>query len=65
MIRVTKKQVAELLRAVADEVESGDSMEGNITWLLPQEDDAKPGELDLDAKWRVGNLDGQGGMVIL
>jgi hypothetical protein len=58
----SRTQLVELLRDMADRVETGDSMEGSVEYLL--EDDG-PGDLRVRACYRVGNLDGQGGMRII
>lgn len=52
-----RADLAVLLHKVADAVASGDSAEGRISWLLGDE----PGEVEVEAAIRTGNLDGQGG----
>lgn len=54
------------LLAVLDDIRSrvaqGDSFEGHIEWLLPEDDDAPARSFDVQASYRVGNTMGQGGM---
>ncbi len=53
---MTRVDVAKMIRKIADLVESGDSAEGSVQWLLSEE----PHELDVIVNIRTGNLDGQG-----
>lgn len=64
--RLTYADVARLLRMMADAVEIGDSYEGFIEYLIP-EDINERGDptVEVRARYRVGNLDGQGGMTIV
>lgn len=50
-----------LLADVLEGVKTGDSLEGHVSWLLPEDEDAPPQSFDVMAGWRVGNLQGQGG----
>lgn len=54
-----------VMRDAFERFEAGDSMEGLIIWSVPVYDDM-PGfedaEYELMARYRVGNLDGQGGL---
>ena len=54
--------LAKLLRLMADHVEQGDSFEGHIEYSCLDED-CGPGEFGVVAMFRVGNRDGQGGMI--
>jgi hypothetical protein len=70
---MTPAEVAEVLRDMAERVESGDSFEGSIEYALPdvpewaQRGDPKPeGWEDRDYRlvrgvYRIGNTQGQGG----
>jgi hypothetical protein len=51
-----------LLDDVREHVAAGDSFEGSLEYLLPFDDDAPPRSFDVRASYRVGNLQGQGGM---
>lgn len=56
---------AALLSALDDiryRVALGDSLEGSIEWLMPEGPEAGPRDFAVRAAWRVGNLQGQGGM---
>lgn len=55
-------ELAALLREIADSVESGDSLEGSLEYLIPE--DGGPG-LSVRASFRTGNRDGQGGVVVI
>lgn len=56
-------ELVEILQDVLDRVKDGDSLEGNITWALP-EDLAEEcrGKFDVIAVYRISNTMGQGGM---
>lgn len=56
-----ERDLAVLLRSLAESVESGDSMEGSLEYLIPDEGFG----LCVRAAYRVGNRDGQGGMVTI
>lgn len=58
---------AEALLAIIDNIRelvaSGDSFEGYLNYLIPDpEDDA---DFAVEARYRIGNLQGQGGMRII
>jgi hypothetical protein len=71
------KDIAAVLRDMADRVESGDSYEGSIEYLLPETPDwAQRGEPEppgwehrdyrlVRATYRIGNLDGQGSVTMI
>ena len=70
--RMTYQRLAAELRAMADAVESGDSLEGFIEYLMPcpatDEEDASigPDDVDVTARYRIGNREhGQGFMHIV
>lgn len=57
--RLTKRELLTHLRDILSGVESGDTLEGNFTWTLPE----RGGGWDVLGSYRVGNTEGQGGMV--
>lgn len=61
---LSKEQLSKLLRHMAELVETGDSFEGSLEYLIPDIDpEPKEGEdFAVTARFRIGNLDGQGGM---
>jgi hypothetical protein len=71
------RDIAAVLRDMADRVESGDSFEGSIEYLLPDVPEwAQRGEPEppgyehrdyrlVRATYRVGNTDGQGGVTMI
>lgn len=61
---LTSGELTVLLRQIAEKVEAGDSLEGFIEYLLPDEGDPPDG-FRVRARFRVGNLQGQGGMRII
>lgn len=58
---MNRKLLAVWLREVADSIESGDSAEGRIQWLLSE----TPGQVLVDAAVRTGSLEGQGGCLTI
>lgn len=61
--RMTYEQLADVLADMAVRARSGDSFEGHIEYLLPEDADAPA--VDVTATYRVGNHMGQGGMRII
>lgn len=69
----TYERVSDLLRAIAELVEAGDSWEGSVEWSIPLPEDALPPpvsdadqpEVMVRAAFRIGNTQGQGGMRII
>ena len=61
MTRMPRSQLVQLLQNLARAVESGDSAEGSLSYSIAEE----PAMVEVEAALRTGNLDGQGGMVIL
>lgn len=53
-----------VLDDIRNRVAAGDSFEGFVQYLLPEEDDPPEG-FRVMARWRVGNLEGQGGMRVV
>lgn len=58
---VTYDQLADLLLDLAQRVRTGDSFEGFIEYLMPEEGGG-PQAVNIRAAFRVGNRAGQGGM---
>ena len=68
MIVVTKESLVIFLRGIADMIESGDSYGGVIEYDSIGYDgapDLKEDEFLLRARYRYGNLYGQGGMKVI
>lgn len=61
-MRVTRQKLAEFLRNLATLVESGDSLEGRVIYSVP---DGTSQSLEVFGRVRAGNLDGQGGVIVL
>jgi hypothetical protein len=55
------EELAKLLRQLAEAVETGDSMEGNLQYTFGDE----PWSFKVEAALRTGNREGQGGMILL
>lgn len=60
--RMSYAELGDLLRWLAEAVETGDSMEGFLEYLIPS--DVAPG-VDVRARFRTGNRMGQGGMTFI
>lgn len=59
----SRELVLEMLDEIRAGVESGDSLEGHFTWSLPYPpEDPEDVDFMLLARYRVGNLMGQGGL---
>ena len=52
--------VAAALRSMADSIEASDSFEGSLQYTATDRD-----TFEVDAFWRVGNSEGQGGAVVI
>lgn len=67
-VHVPENMSQEKLLAVLDDIRAkvaaGDSYEGNLSYLLPEDENADPRSFDVMASYRIGNLAGQGGMRI-
>jgi hypothetical protein len=62
---MTKAQLLEVIDDIRMRVEAGDSYEGFLNYLMPYDDDDEIIEdavFVVEARYRVGNLQGQGGM---
>ena len=65
-VPMTASELADLLRDLAEAVRTGDSLEGSLEYLLPDDDDANARhELMVQAALRTGNRNGQGGMITI
>lgn len=62
MTVLSRKVFAEFLRRLADDIETGDSLEGNVQYTFDRD---KYDHVEVVALVRCNNLRGQGGMVIL
>jgi len=63
MQNMSRDQLLQLLDDVRQRVASGDSLEGNIRYLLAQPGAEHP--YDVDGMYRVGNSMGQGGCILI
>lgn len=63
-MKKTALELANILRNLAEDIEDGDSFEGSFSYTCMLEGLA-PQEFEVEAAFRVGNSEGQGGMVIL
>lgn len=61
MAQRTPEELAELLRSIANIVQSGDSFEGTLSWTFG----TTPGTLSVAMTIRTGNLQGQGSVCVL
>lgn len=62
-----KMPTADLLKLLADitkRVEAGDSFEGNMSYTC-MEEGLEKGEWEVEAHYRIGNLEGQGGATVI
>lgn len=59
MTTVKPEELAAILRAWAEKVETGDSLEGSLTYTYDE------GGFKVDAALRTGNREGQGGVFLL
>lgn len=59
---MTYYALADLLEDMAASIRAGDSWEGFVEYLLPTDSEYDDGlQVDVRARYRIGNLDGQGG----
>lgn len=58
---LTRSELLEVVDDMRQRIEVGDSFEGFLNYLMPEEGD-DPGGFRVEARYRVGNLQGQGGM---
>ena len=60
---MTRHELLALLDDIRARVEAGDSYEGFLNYLMPDDEPGPPDvEFMVEARYRVGNLQGQGGM---
>lgn len=64
-INISHDELVGILEDILTRVRAGDSFEGHITWSLPVAEDAEPRSFDVITAYRIGNLQGQGGMRML
>jgi hypothetical protein len=57
---MSKEDLLGMLREIVAGVESGDTLEGSIEFLLPYEGDPQDADFMVQASYRVGNRMGQG-----
>lgn len=60
---LTKFQLADVLRDMANSIESRDSMEGDLSYTVMY-DWLENGDFEVTGAYRIGNSEGQGGMRI-
>lgn len=63
MQNMSREELIRLLNDIKDRVASGDSLEGNLQYLLADVGAEHP--YDVSAMYRVGNRMGQGGCVLI
>jgi len=61
MKTMTRQDLAAVLEDMLIRVRNGDSLEGSIQYLLSEEDD----KWDVEASYRIGNTEGQGGVRLI
>lgn len=61
--RLTRHELLSHLQQIIDGVETGDTLEGSLSWGLPEGDDSDG--WDVMGAYRVSNSMGQGGMVVI
>lgn len=59
---VTKEQLLAILDDIRERVAEGDSFEGYLNYLMPEPEDPPEIVARVEARYRIGNLMGQGGM---
>lgn len=60
-VTMSYAELADVLTDMAERARSGDSYEGTISYMMP-EDGGGPDAVEVTASYRVGNQMGQGGM---
>ena len=64
-VPVSRDTLLALLDDIRHHVEHGDSFEGSLEYLMPEPGDPDDVEFRLRAAYRIGNLQGQGGMRLI
>lgn len=64
-VLMTQAELLAVLDDIRSRVDAGDSFEGNLTYAIPEAEDAPADSFDVVATYRIGNLQGQGGMRML
>lgn len=59
---VTREELLAIIDDIRDLVQHDDSWEGYLNYLLPEEGDPANIYARVEARYRVGNSEGQGGM---
>ena len=62
---VSKNRLIEILEDILQHVKDDDSTEGFLNYLAPELDDGPEVYARVEARYRVGNRDGQGGMKMI
>lgn len=63
-LEMSYEQLAALLEDMAHRARVGDSYEGHIEYLMPEEDGG-PDKVLVRGAYRIGNTEGQGGMRLI
>ena len=63
-MKLQQGSLANLFRLLATMIEDGDSFEGSISYSC-LDNDLDGGDFRVTGTYRIGNLDGQGGVVVL
>ena len=61
-VPVSRESLLAVLDDIRHHVAHGDSFEGSLEYLMPEPGDPPEVEFRLRAAYRIGNLQGQGGM---
>jgi hypothetical protein len=64
-VNMSHEDLLRLLDHIRACVAAGDSFEGSLQYLMPEDQFAAARSFDVQASYRVGNLMGQGGMVMV
>lgn len=60
--RMKYAELADILSDMAERARAGDSYEGHIEYLIPEDGSGGPFDVDVRGAYRIGNTMGQGGM---
>ena len=64
-VNMSREDLLYIIDDIRAGVGEGDSFEGFLNYLIPDDPDAPADSFDVEARYRVGNLQGQGGMEIV